>query len=190
MKIKKSTPPRVVAFLEQCRIDCKKFGRAWSPSATETEMKIGHGCFNSAVKCGYFTNNDGKWICNIDTFTIQMALNVAEKMYEYAKQKRIARDARGHVPKTRTKKTDEPAIAHPDETDKLKALKPSQYEQKQNPEQRQINFDNFNPGFAADAFKEMNLQQFLDVFRRSSFVMECKRRGLGIHVTMNTKIDL
>lgn len=174
----------MLSFLVQCQIDCVKIGRAWSPTGTERDMKISCGRFNAAVECGFFEKRDNRWVCTIDTFTVDHALMVVKKANEYIERKRSERQLRGHIPKSRKNPTPNNFDKQHIEIEARPDLNPVQQnvsETKQPVVPREITYDEM---------KLLDAEQFVTAFIQSIWVAECRRRGFGFHVTINTKIEL
>jgi hypothetical protein len=206
MKINKQTLPRVLSFLVQCQIDCKKIGRAWSPSATESEKHVGHGCFNAANSLGYFYKaDDGKWVCTINSFDLDHALLVVQKAYEYSQCKKAEREARGHIPKPRKPKSPESKTPEqrvlgifdlkpkidPEKSAEYLAAKAAASVPNPNPVKPNIEQpDDIWQKSIVDHLMKLNTQQFVEAFKLSQWITECRRRGFAVHLTFNSKIDL
>lgn len=179
----------MLSFLVQCQIDCAKIGRAWSPSGTERDMKIGHGRFNAAVECGFFEKRGERWVCTVQTFDTDHALMAVKKANEYIERKKSERELRGHIPTPRKIKT--PAIESapapaPTPEQKTFQFKPAgTSKSKPEPTQPIVPRE-----ISVNDMQSLNVQQFVMAFKQSIWVAECRRRGFGVHITVNTKIDL
>jgi hypothetical protein len=176
-QMRKSTVIKTLAFLDQCRVDVKKMGAAWSPNGTETACGVGHGRFGAAVANGFFTKqSDGRYVCNVDTFTTKMALAVCETFNAYLEASRLKRAGK----------------STPENVDK----QPVQTEILHEPTLNRQNVSDEKPVVPIHSeptttkLMAMNTRQFVLWLKSSAIVAECKRRGFGIQLSFNSRIDI
>lgn len=176
-RMKQSTVIKTLAFLDQCRVDAKKMGAAWSPNKTETACGVGHGRFGAAVTNGYFAKqSDGRYLCFTESFTMDHALRVCETFDVYLDAKKLQR-ARKPTPESIDKQPIKTEIRH----------EPTPTRQNVSDEKPVVPIRR-EP--TTTEMMAMNTQQFVEWLKTSTIVLECKRRGFGIQLSFNSRLDI